>query len=74
MIDNRFQFIVGSCGKNPTNIGETQRYLAARFTEHLSGNSAIFLHISSCNECNYFTIEDFNILSHVSKDLDNKVK
>ena len=42
MIDNRFQFIVGSCGKNPTNIGETQRYLAARFTEHLSGNSAIF--------------------------------
>ena len=74
MIDNRFKFIVGSCGKNPTIIGESQRHLADRFRDHLSGNSTILEHVSSCNACNYSTIEDFNILTHGSKDFDNKVK
>ena len=32
----------GSCAKNQTYIGQTERHLATRVREHLSGNSAIF--------------------------------
>ena len=40
--------------------------------EHLSGNSAIYEHMSSCNECNHRTIKNFNILSHGNNDFDSK--
>ena len=64
----------GSCDENPTYIGKTKRHLATMVKEHFSGNSAIFEHISSCDACNQSTIENFNILSHGSKDFDNKLK
>ena len=51
-----------------------QRHLATMVREHLSGNSAILQHISSCNACNHSTIENFHILSHGSIDFDSKVK
>ena len=55
-------------------IGKTKRHLATRVSEHFSGNSAIFYHISSCNASNHSTIENFHILSHGNNDFDNKVK
>ena len=64
----------GSCDKSHTYVGKAKRHLATRVREHLSGNSAIFEHISSCNACNHSTIENFHILSHGSNDFDNKVK
>ena len=64
----------GSCGKNQTYIGKTKSHLATRVREHISGNSAIFLHISSCNACSHSTIKNINILSHGSKYFDNKIK
>ena len=64
----------GSCDNNQTYIGKTKRHLATRVREHFSEYSAIFEHISSCNECNHSTIENFYILSHGSNDFDNKVK
>ena len=51
-----------------------QRHLATRVKEHLSGNSAIFEHISSCNASNHSTIENFRILSHDTNDFNNEVK
>ena len=63
----------GSCDKNQTYIGKTKRHLATMVMEHLSGNSAIFQHISSCDACNHSTIENFHILSHGNNDFDNKV-
>ena len=48
--------------------------LATSFRDYLSGISAIFLHISSCNTCNHSTIGNFHILSHGNNDFDSKVK
>ena len=45
-----------------------------RVREHLSGNSAIFERICSCNACNHSTMGNFHILSHGHNDFDNKVK
>ena len=42
----------GVCGKNQTYIGETKKRLSTMVKELLSGNSAIFEHISSCNAYN----------------------
>ena len=64
----------GSFDKNQTYIGKTKRHLSTIGREHLSGNSTIFLHISSCNACNYSTIDNFHIYSHGSNYCDNKVK
>ena len=72
--ENVVYLFAGSCDKNQTYIGKTKRHLAIRVREHLSGNSAIREHISSCNACNHSAIENFNILSHGSNDFDNKVK
>ena len=63
-----------SCGKNQTYAGKTKRHLATMVREHLSENSVIFYHVSSCCACNHSTIANFNILSHGSNDFDNKVK
>ena len=63
-----------SCDENQTYIGKTRRHLATRAREYLSGNSAIFEHISSCNTCTHSTIENFHILSHSNNDFDNKAK
>ena len=64
----------GSCDKNHTYIGTTTKHLATRVREHLSGNLAIYEHISSCNACNHSAIDNFHILSHVSNDIDNEAK
>ena len=55
-------------------IGKTKIHLTTRVRKHLSGNSAIFLHVSLCNACNHSTIENFQILPHGDNDFDNKVK
>ena len=61
----------GSCDKNKTYIGKTKRHFATRAREQISGNLAICEHISSCNACNHFTIENCHILSHGNNDLNN---
>ena len=71
---NVVYLIEGSCGKNQTYIDETKIHLATRVMEHLSGNSAIFEHISSCNACNHSRIENLNISSHGNNDFDNKLR
>ena len=67
-------YLYGSCGKDQSFIGKTSRHLATRVREHLSGNSAIVQHISSCNSCDHSTIMNFHILFNGSNDFDNKVK
>ena len=64
----------GSCDKNQDYIGKAKRHLATWFREHLSENTVIVVHISSCNACNHSTIEIFHISSNGSNDFDDKVK
>ena len=65
-----FIFFEGSCDKNQTYIGKTNRHLATRVREYFSGN---FEHIS-CNTCNHSTIDNFHILTHGKNDFDNIVR
>ena len=63
-----------SCQVDPSisYIGKTKRHLCRRIQEHSKGPSAIFSHVSTCNNCNFN--KSFSILDSASSDFCLKIK
>ena len=62
------------CDKIQSYIGRTKRHLAVKVQEHLPGKSVIHEHISSCKDCQSFSISNFYIISQVNSDFEAEIK
>ena len=59
--------------KTQSYVGKTERHLAVRVQEHLSGKSgkcAIHEHISSCKDCHSCSISNFYTSAHANTDFE----